>query len=100
MFLGRYTSPKIFLKGFHLGWKHHNLGEKSGSELKENPENKNLIYQGKFLINKSWLNFWALQHYPPLRKISSSRFARGCFEKELLLLSQSNITKITILPMQ
>ena len=65
MVLGRYTSPTIFLKGYHLGWKLHNLGEKSGSKLKENPENKNLIYQGKILINKSWLNFWGVTTPPP-----------------------------------
>ena len=41
-------------------YKSNNLGEKSGSELKENPENKILIYHGKILINKSWLNFWGI----------------------------------------
>ena len=62
MVLGRYTSPKILLESFHLGWKLHNSGEKNGSESKENPENKNLIYHGKILINKSWLNFWGVTH--------------------------------------
>ena len=65
MFLERVYKSNNIWKSLYLGWKLHNLEEKSGSESKKNPENKILIYLGKILINKSWLNFWVLQHYPP-----------------------------------
>ena len=82
MFLERLHKSNNIWTSFYLGWKLHNLEEKSGSESKKNRENKILIYQGKILINKSWLNFWGVITLPPLRKIPSSRFAKGCFEKK------------------
>ena len=36
------------LKSFYLWWKLHNTGEKSGSESKENPENKNFNFLARF----------------------------------------------------
>ena len=37
-------------------------------------------FPGKILINKTWLKFWCVTILPSLRKISSLRFAKGCFE--------------------
>ena len=41
VFMRGYTSPIRFLESFLFGGKLHNSEEKSGSESKENPENKN-----------------------------------------------------------
>ena len=43
---------------------------------------QNFKTPGKILITKTWLNFWGVTILPPLRKISSSRFAKDCFEKK------------------
>ena len=79
MVLGRYTSPTIFSKGFHLGWKHHNSEENIGSELKENPGDKNLIYHGKILINKSWLNFWGVTDLLPCNRLCVTLAPSGVY---------------------
>ena len=40
-----------------------------------------VIFPGKILINETRSKYWGVTTLPPLRKISSSRFAKSCFRK-------------------
>ena len=79
-----YKSNNILGK-FPLEAKTHNIKEKRGVLKSEiNPENKNLISWQKKIIFKTRLNFLGVTTLPPLRKISSSRFVKSCFEQTSL----------------
>ena len=41
-----------------------------------------------FFINKTWLIFWGVTTLPPLRKISSPRFAKGDLKNIIHVIMQ------------
>ena len=80
-----YKSNNIFGK-FPLEVKKPTILKRRGVlKSTENPESKIIKLLAKILILKTWLNFWGVTTLPPLRKISSSRFVKNCFELTLLL---------------
>ena len=54
--------------------------------------NGKVLFPGNILINKTRPKFWGVTTLPPLRKISSSRFAKSCFEQKLFLSKENLFT--------